>query len=80
MAAQRQNVGPGRGLVAIAAVLSLCAAAHAAPQYKVLHNFNGTDGYGPSGGVTVDQKGNVYGAAGNGGTGNCRTAAGWPSN
>jgi uncharacterized repeat protein (TIGR03803 family) len=76
MAIGRQNPNPRQRLAAIAAVLSLCTVAYAAPKYKVLLDFNGADGYGPSDGVTVDQKGNVYGAAGNGGTGNCRNGCG----
>jgi uncharacterized repeat protein (TIGR03803 family) len=72
---RRQDLNPARGWAVVAAVLSLCTAAYAAPEYKVLFNFNGTDGYGPPG-VTVDQKGNVYGAAGNGGTGSCRYGCG----
>ena len=76
MAAERQNLNPKRSLAVIAGVLSLCTAAYSAPKYKVLLAFDGADGYGPSDGVTLDQKGNVYGAAGNGGSGNCRNGCG----
>jgi uncharacterized repeat protein (TIGR03803 family) len=39
----------------------------------VLHSFNnnGTDGYGPSGGLIFDPSGNLYGATYYGGTGSC---------
>jgi len=35
--------------------------------YKVLHDFNNNDGGSPSGSVTVDARGNVYGATSQGG-------------
>jgi uncharacterized repeat protein (TIGR03803 family) len=40
---------------------------------KVLHNFqkNGTDGYGPLGGVILDSAGNLYGTTVYGGNGPC---------
>jgi uncharacterized repeat protein (TIGR03803 family) len=40
---------------------------------KVLHNFqnNGTDGYGPLGGVILDSSGNLYGTTVYGGNGPC---------
>jgi uncharacterized repeat protein (TIGR03803 family) len=50
-----------------AIVLGFCLAAHAAPKYKLLHSFNGSDGAGPYGGVTMDQKGNLYGTTAGGG-------------
>jgi uncharacterized repeat protein (TIGR03803 family) len=37
------------------------------PKYKVLHTFTGSDGAGPYGGVTLDQKGNLYGTTAGGG-------------
>ena len=60
----------------VVAVLSLCAVAHAAPKYKLLANFAGTDGSGPYGGVVIDQEGNVYGTTVGGGTGSCRGGCG----
>ena len=45
--------------------------AWAGPSYRVLHNFNGTDGSALWGGVTVDQNYRVYGTTAGGGTGNC---------
>lgn len=39
---------------------------------RVIHNFNGTNGWGPFSGVVLDAAGNVYGTTGNGGGGtNC---------
>jgi uncharacterized repeat protein (TIGR03803 family) len=42
----------------------------------ILHNFdnNGTDGYEPLAGLTVDSKGNLYGTTFDGGTGACKHA------
>jgi uncharacterized repeat protein (TIGR03803 family) len=48
-------------------VLSLTPSALAGPRYKVLHYFNGTDGTGPWGGVTLDANGNLFGASASGG-------------
>jgi uncharacterized repeat protein (TIGR03803 family) len=56
-----------RAAVAAAICLSLSAIAFGAPTYKVLRYFNGTDGSGPWGGVTLDQNGNVYGTTAGGG-------------
>jgi len=39
----------------------------------VLHNFSGTDGAGPSGGVTLDPTGEIYGTTAGGGTGSACT-------
>ncbi|HEX8816756.1 MAG TPA: choice-of-anchor tandem repeat GloVer-containing protein [Terriglobales bacterium] len=51
-----------RGLTLLIAIVGPFVVAHAAVKYKVLHDFtNGPDGDG-NGGVTVDAKGNVYGA------------------
>lgn len=36
---------------------------------KVLHSFNGTNGYGPTGGVILDSAGNLYGTTVQGGAG-----------
>jgi len=35
--------------------------------YAVLHTFNGTDGYLPDGGLTIDSKGDLFGTTGGGG-------------
>jgi hypothetical protein len=45
----------------------------AAPQEKVLHNFNsnGKDGIGPVSGLIFDQAGNLRGTTQYGGTGSC---------
>jgi len=71
-----QPVRHFRRLLAVAILGVLWAQlAWAAPKYRVLHNFNGTDGEGPWGGVVVDHAGNVYGTGG-GGTGDCRGGCG----
>jgi uncharacterized repeat protein (TIGR03803 family) len=67
---------PTRALAAIAAILGLCIAAHAAQSYKVLFSFNGSNGYAPTAGVTISPEGDVYGATGNGGTGKCPNGCG----
>jgi uncharacterized repeat protein (TIGR03803 family) len=51
----------------VAIALWLCLAAHAASKYRVLHSFTGSDGSGPYGGVTLDQKGDLYGTTAGGG-------------
>jgi hypothetical protein len=53
----------------IATALGPCPAAHAAPKYKVLHNFTGTDGAGPYGGAILDADSHLYGTTAGGGTG-----------
>ena len=58
-----------RFIAAAALSLILVEASWAAPSYKILHYFNGTDGEGPWGGVTLGQKGGLYGAGASGGTG-----------
>jgi hypothetical protein len=46
-------------------------AGHAQWTEKVLHSFtSGSDGYNPYGGVTIDSKGNLYGATATGGGSN----------
>jgi len=55
----------------VVAVFALGASTQGAPKYTVLHYFTGADGYGPYGGVTLDQKGNLYGTTAGGGTGEC---------
>jgi hypothetical protein len=44
------------------------------PTESVLHTFNFTDGYDPESGVTLDSKGNLYGATLYGGTGSACTS------
>jgi len=52
--------------------LVLAANAHAGSKYQVLHNFGaGKDGSIPSGPLTLDNKGNLYGATGAGGGFGC---------
>jgi uncharacterized repeat protein (TIGR03803 family) len=57
------------GRFLLIAALSFCIpeSALASPAYKILHPFNGTDGTGPWGGVTLDDKGNLFGASASGG-------------
>lgn len=45
----------------------------AAPQGKVLHDFNddGKDGWNPVSGLVLDTVGNLYGTTAEGGTGGC---------
>jgi uncharacterized repeat protein (TIGR03803 family) len=58
------------GIVTVLAVaLMLPTGAVAASKYKVLHRFNGDDGSGPSGRLTFDAQGNLYGTAQGGGDG-----------
>jgi len=57
----------GRLLLIAAIGFSLPGSAVASPIYNILHSFNGTDGDGPWGGVTLDQKGSVYGTTAGGG-------------
>jgi uncharacterized repeat protein (TIGR03803 family) len=45
---------------------------------KVLHVFTGPDGVFPSGALTFDAAGNLYGAAGSGGSGTCPSYNGDP--
>ena len=53
-------------------VAALCVpTAQAAPKYKVLHAFTGSDGIGPYSGVIVGQDGNLYGTTVGGGAGGC---------
>jgi uncharacterized repeat protein (TIGR03803 family) len=71
---QSPRLGPAGGVAM--AVLSLCLTAQAVQTYNILLSFNGSDGYAPTGGVTVDQDGTLYGATGNGGTGKCPNGCG----
>src|SRR5271166_3260284 len=66
MAPERWRLNLGRAFAVASAVLVLCLAARSAPRYKVLHSFNGTDGSGPWGGVTLGPNG-VYGTTAGGG-------------
>jgi uncharacterized repeat protein (TIGR03803 family) len=76
MATEQRTLNPWRVLALAALVLTAVLEARAAPVYKVLHHFNGTDGVGPYGGVVLDAIGNLYGASGNGGDGSCRYGCG----
>ena len=72
----RWRLNPGRALALAIAVLAYCPSARAAPQYRVLHNFTGgADGNGNSG-VSLDQRGNLYGLSLEGGTGSCGDGCG----
>jgi uncharacterized repeat protein (TIGR03803 family) len=69
-----------RKLLAVAAAIlvaiCLCPGAYAAPKYRVLHDFTGSDGSGPYSGVTVGQNGDLYGTTAGGGTGDCSGGCG----
>lgn len=62
-------------LLAIAAlatlVLSFAAMPAAAQTFSVLHNFEGSDGWQPFAGLTIDPAGNLYGTTQYGGLENC---------
>jgi len=59
-------------MLAVAFVLALTLPVWGGAKYKVLHNFgSGSDGYGPFGPPVLDNKGNLYGVTGSGGTGQC---------
>jgi len=47
--------------------LCLCLTARAGTRFKVLHSFNGSDGSGPYGGVTIGPDGDAYGTTAGGG-------------
>ncbi|HEX8817762.1 MAG TPA: choice-of-anchor tandem repeat GloVer-containing protein [Terriglobales bacterium] len=67
---------PARVLATLTVLCGLSIAAHAGPKYKILHDFtNGPNGDGNAG-VTVDAKGNVYGASLGGGSQNCEDGCG----
>jgi uncharacterized repeat protein (TIGR03803 family) len=53
--------------VVTATLLTLCASAHSAPRYRVIHDFAGTDGSAPWGGVTLGPQGKLYGTTVQGG-------------
>jgi uncharacterized repeat protein (TIGR03803 family) len=68
MANNRWKRSLGRVLALAVVALTVCAAGHAAPRYKVLHAFGaGKDGAGLWGSVALDKKGNLYGATSGGG-------------
>ena len=76
MQTKQWKANVARGLAITAAALALCALAQGAPRYAVLHSFTGgTDGDGNAG-VTLDQRGNLYGSSLGGGTGGCRGGCG----
>ena len=54
-------------LFLLAWCLALCGDASAAPKFKVLHAFDGSDGAGLWGNLIFDKKGNLYGTTGGGG-------------
>jgi uncharacterized repeat protein (TIGR03803 family) len=57
------------------ATLTAVPAASAQSTYKVIHDFTGPDGIAPTGGLTFDASGHLYGVAADGGntTGSCGT-------
>jgi uncharacterized repeat protein (TIGR03803 family) len=57
----------GGGPCECGVLFRLIQGAGGAWQYTVLHTFSGADGSQPSGGLVIDSKGNVYGAAVEGG-------------
>jgi uncharacterized repeat protein (TIGR03803 family) len=62
--------------MAVTALLWLCTVGHAASNYRVILNFNSTDGeLPPTSGVTIGANGSLYGTAG-GGTGSCPNGCG----
>lgn len=76
MSTSRRNPSLAGFLNAALILLCLRATSGMAAQYGVLHNFaGGNDGYG-GGPVTLDTKGNLYGASGNGGSQKCRNGCG----
>jgi uncharacterized repeat protein (TIGR03803 family) len=60
-----------RATAVVIMTMGLCPFAHAAPKYKVLHKFTGSDGVGPYSGVIVGQSGKLYGTTVGGGAGGC---------
>jgi uncharacterized repeat protein (TIGR03803 family) len=68
---RRLTIGLGHAAALAAALVGLCTVAHAAPSYRVIYSFSGTDGAGPYGGVTLGQKGGLYGTTAGGGSGGC---------
>src|SRR5579863_5695946 len=68
MPQKRITTASARALTTAAIALILISTAWAAPKYKVLHSFKGTDGDGPWGGVTLSPDGRIYGTTIAGGT------------
>jgi uncharacterized repeat protein (TIGR03803 family) len=56
-----------RAVAVVIALATFCPGVGSATSYKVLHSFRGADGTGPWGGLTLDQKGNLFGASASGG-------------
>ena len=57
----------GRFLLTAALGFSLPGSAFDNSTYKILHSFNGSDGTGPWGGVTLDRRDNLFAATASGG-------------
>ena len=66
MAAERWKLKTGKA-VAVIVALALGSGVGSATSYKILRSFNGADGTGPWGGVTLDDKGDLFGASASGG-------------
>jgi uncharacterized repeat protein (TIGR03803 family) len=67
MPAKRWKLKSSKALAVVVALATLGPGIGSATSYKILHTFNGTDGTGPLGGVTLDDKGNLFGASASGG-------------
>jgi len=67
MAAERWKLKTAKAVAVIVALAALGSGVGSATSYKILRSFNGTDGTGPWGGVTLDDKGNLLGASASGG-------------
>ena len=58
-------------------IATLLAASAGAQTFSVIHTFTGgSDGAAPQAGLTMDQRGNLYGTTAQGGNLNCNTGAG----
>jgi len=64
------------GTYARGAVYELSPTANGGWAEKLLHSFNGTDGFDPYAGVILDAAGNLYGTTTDGGTGSCPNGCG----
>jgi hypothetical protein len=73
MRSNRLSVGMTVAAVVLCSAVFVTSIRAAAPQEKVLHNFNsnGKDGIGPVSGLIFDQAGNLRGTTQYGGTGSC---------
>lgn len=67
MPAKRWKLKNSKALAVIVALATLGPGIGSATSYKILHTFNGTDGTGPLGGVTLDDQGDLFGASASGG-------------